>query len=192
MPELTRSRDKDRVGELFQKSRALYGLGSALRSVGEPGMGARAVDVHARAAQALSGLDNGVSAVLESDQAVAAHLELGADAVGHPLFLGLARVRTLNALVLFDHGRRPGGPFGRPGRARACLSRSDEINAGSFEEVALSPPGERPDAATRRRLRVPSRYGNGSAVRRLRGVCRGGMLEGAHVPVSLRCAARSP
>ncbi|MEU1518368.1 hypothetical protein ABZ490_40540 [Streptomyces sp. NPDC005811] len=138
----------------------LYGLGSALRSIdepeqavealwecaeiyeeldglGEPGMRARAADVHARAAQALSALDNGVSAVLESDQAVAAYVELGADAVGHPLFLDLARVLTLNALVMFVHGDGDLAVRSADRAVRAYLSRADEINAGSFEEVAV-------------------------------------------------------
>ncbi|QFQ98984.1 hypothetical protein F9278_25705 [Streptomyces phaeolivaceus] len=134
----------------------LYGLGSTLTSAGEPGRAVDALtecaavyqelagpggeaasamvpllaDVHARKAQALSALGHGVSALVESDEAVIGHLELDAGDAASPYLLDFARVLSMNAGVLYDYGDRDLAVCSADWAVRYYLSKGEEINSG--------------------------------------------------------------
>ncbi|WP_327344518.1 hypothetical protein [Streptomyces europaeiscabiei] len=144
----------------------LYGLGSTLASANQPDLaldaltecagvyeelaasgesadlGASAMvpllaDVHVRKAQVLARLGHGVSAVVESDQAVMTYLDLGADAMDNPLNLDLARVLSLNAGVLYDYGDRDLAVCSADWAVRYYFAKSEAINSGPLAESVM-------------------------------------------------------
>lgn len=108
-----------------------------LEELGEPGMGPLIADVHARTAQVLDAVGRSVSAVLEVDQAVIAYLRLGADEPDHPRFLDLARVLTLNSLVLYGYGDGDLAVRSAQWAVDAYLSRADEIAGAGVEDARM-------------------------------------------------------
>ncbi|MEU6807256.1 hypothetical protein [Streptomyces neyagawaensis] len=106
-----------------------------LAAAGEPGMAPLLADVHARKAQALTRLGHGVSAVVESDQAVRAYLDLGADAGANPLHLDLARVLSMHAGVLYVYGDRDLAVCAADWAVRYYFAKAEAVNSGPPAEA---------------------------------------------------------
>ncbi|MFJ8108962.1 hypothetical protein [Streptomyces sp. NPDC096132] len=124
---LTSAEQPDQALEALTECTGVY---EELHELGEPDMLPLIADVHARTALVLSSLGRGVSAVIESDQAVTAYLELGADDLTHPLNLDLARVLALNADVLYGYGDRDLAVCSADWAVRYYLSKAEAINSG--------------------------------------------------------------
>lgn len=104
------------------------GIYEDLAELGEPDMQPLIADVRVRKAQVLSKLGRGVSAVVESDRAVMTYLDLGADNSDHPLCLDLARVLSLNANVLYNHGDHDLAVCSADWAVRYYLAKAEALN----------------------------------------------------------------
>ncbi|MEV6378515.1 hypothetical protein AB0M31_03735 [Streptomyces sp. NPDC051773] len=111
------------------------GVYEALAGAGESDMAPLLADVHARKAQALTRLGHGVSAVVESDQAVMAYLDLGADSGDSPLNLDLARVLSLHAGVLYEYGDRDLAVCAADWAVRYYFAKAGTVNGGPPAEA---------------------------------------------------------
>jgi hypothetical protein len=131
---LVSARQPDRALAALTECAGVY---EELGELGEPDMGPLAADVRARKAQVLTQLGRGVSAVMESDQAVMTYLDLGADNSAHPLCLDLARVLSLNANVLYAYGDRDLAVCSADWAVRFYLSKAEAINSASLAEAFM-------------------------------------------------------
>ncbi|MBE4735026.1 hypothetical protein [Streptomyces caniscabiei] len=111
------------------------GVYEALAGAGESGMAPLLADVHARKAQALTRLGHGMSAVVESDQAVMAYLDLGADSGDSPLNLDLARVLSMHAGVLYEYGDRDLAVCAADWAVRYYFAKAGTVNGGPPAEA---------------------------------------------------------
>ncbi|WP_198539171.1 hypothetical protein [Streptomyces graminilatus] len=110
------------------------GVYGELDALGEPGMQPLIADVRVRKANVLSELGRGVSAVMESDQAVMTYLDLGADNSAHPLYLDLARVLSLNSNVLYNYGDHDLAVCSADWAVRYYLAKAEAINNAPLAE----------------------------------------------------------
>lgn len=131
---LVSARQPDRALAALTECAGVY---EELAELGEPDMRPLVADVRARKAQVLTQLGRGVSAVMESDQAVMTYLDLGADNSAHPLCLDLARVLSLNANVLYAYGDRDLAVCSADWAVRFYLSKAEAINSASLAEAFM-------------------------------------------------------
>jgi len=131
---LVSARQPDRALAALTECAGVY---EELAELGEPDMRPMVADVRARKAQVLTQLGRGVSAVMESDQAVMTYLDLGADNSAHPLCLDLARVLSLNANVLYAYGDRDLAVCSADWAVRFYLSKAEAINSASLAEAFM-------------------------------------------------------